>query len=62
MFLGIYFSCNVSGDAVPDTLAVDHGGFFQLLLVLFEVVREIRALFCDEFCPDGFDIGWLDSH
>lgn len=62
MFLGIYFSCDVSGDPVPDTLAPNHSGLFQLLFVLFEVVGEICALLGHKFVSNGFDIGWLDSH
>jgi hypothetical protein len=60
--LGIYFSSYVSGDAVPDPLASDNSGLFQLLLVLFEIVGEIFALLYDKFISERFDVGWLDSH
>jgi hypothetical protein len=60
--LGIYFSCDVPGDAVPDTFASDNGRLFQLLLVLFEVIRKICALLEHKFISERFDVGWLDSH
>jgi hypothetical protein len=62
VFLGIYFSCDVPGDAVPDTLASDNSGLIQLLFVLFEVVRKICALLGHEFISERFDVGWFDSH
>jgi hypothetical protein len=62
VFLGIYFSCDVAGDAVPDTLASDNSGFIQLLFVLFEVVRKIGALLEHKFISERFDVGWFDSH
>jgi hypothetical protein len=60
--LGIYFSCDVSGDAVPDTLASDNSGLIQLLLVLFEVIRKIHPLLGYKFSSERFNVGWLDSH
>jgi hypothetical protein len=62
VFLGIYFSCDVPGDTVPDTLASDNSGLIQLLLVLFEIVRKICALLGHKFISERFDVGWLDSH
>ena len=49
MFLGIYFSCDVAGDAVPDTLAFDYCGCRELHLVL--IVADSLLLECSSFDP-----------
>ena len=56
MFFGIYFSCDVAGDAVPDTLAFDRCGCGECLLVLIEVVREALPLLGQKFGTEIFNI------
>lgn len=56
MFFGIHSSCNISGDAVSDALAVYNSGLFQLQLILFEVIRKTCALLTHKFISDIFNI------
>jgi len=56
MFFGIHFSCNITGDAVPDTLASDYSGLFQLQLILFEVLRKVSFLLDQKFSTEIFNI------
>jgi len=44
LFFGIHFSCDVTGDAVVDTLAFDTCRYSQLLLVLIDVLRKVLPL------------------
>ena len=58
----INFSCYVSGNAVPDALALDRCGCMELVLVLIEIVRKVLPLLCEECGTDVLDIRWLNSH
>jgi hypothetical protein len=62
VFLGIYFSCDVPGDTVPDTLASDNSRLAKLLLVLIKIVGKILALLGYKFSTERLYVGWLDSH
>jgi hypothetical protein len=54
--LGIYFSRDIAGDAVPDTLASNYCRFIKLQLVFIEAAGEIAPLFGQKFSTERFDV------
>jgi hypothetical protein len=52
MSFGIYFSCDVTGDAIPDPLALNDCGRTKLLLVLIKVVGEVVPLLGEKFSTE----------
>jgi hypothetical protein len=54
--LGIYFSRDISGNAVPDTFASNDRRFAKLLLVFIKAAGEIVPLLSQKFGTERFDI------
>jgi hypothetical protein len=53
---GIYFSRDIPGNAVPDTLASDYCRFTKLLLVFIEAAGKIVPLLGQKFSTERFDV------
>jgi hypothetical protein len=62
LFFGIHFPGDVPGNAVPDTLASDNSGLFQLQLILFEVLAKVLPLPGHKGSSEGFNVRRFDSH
>ena len=56
MSFGIYFSCDVPGNAVSYALAANNRGYAELLFVRIEIIREVIPLLCKEFGTDRFNV------